>query len=222
MLTIEPPLLTGELSPPTREPLAPAIEPLLPSAAAPLPITAPVYRLPDRREKRWGPAWMGLAAAALVLVTAGITSFLTVEWVGRARTPNVASDTGARRPSASEGSSKPGIRAPSVGREQLASAPAPALGRLGSALTVATTSAPSGTRSPEEVVYDKEINMLQRVARRQKADLDASTVAVIEKNLRTVDSAIAQIRAALEKDPESPILGGQASRALEMKVELLR
>ena len=71
-------------------------------------------------------------------------------------------------------------------------------------------------------MYDKEINTLQRIVRRQKAGLDTSTAAVIEKNLRTLDSAIAQIRAALKKDPGSSLLGGQASRALEMKVELLR
>jgi hypothetical protein len=87
---------------------------------------------------------------------------------------------------------------------------------------MAATSAPQATPSPEEVVYDKEINTLQRIVRRQKAGLDTSTAAVIEKNLRTLDSAIAQIRAALKKDPGSSLLGGQASRALEMKVELLR
>jgi hypothetical protein len=72
------------------------------------------------------------------------------------------------------------------------------------------------------VVYDKEINTLSRIVRRQRGELDASTVAVIEKNLRAVDAAIAQIRAALKQDPGNSLLGGQASRALEMKVELLR
>jgi hypothetical protein len=45
---------------------------------------------------------------------------------------------------------------------------------------------------------------------------------VIERNLRIIDSNIAQIRAALEKDPESSTLEDQVSRALDMKVELLR
>jgi hypothetical protein len=92
---------------------------------------------------------------------------------------------------------------------------------LGSTLTVSATAAEL-TPSPEEVVYDKEINKLQRIVRRQKAGLDTSTVTVIEKNLRALDSAISQIRAALKKDPGSSLLDGQASRALEMKVELLR
>jgi hypothetical protein len=72
------------------------------------------------------------------------------------------------------------------------------------------------------VVYEKEVGMLQRMRRRRTDELDASTAAVIEKNLRIIDSEIAQIRAALQKDPGSPVLGDQVSRALELKVELLR
>jgi hypothetical protein len=98
----------------------------------------------------------------------------------------------------------------------------PPSGQLGSALTVSSTAAPQVTASPEQVVYTREINTLQRIVRRQKSELDASTVAEIEKNLRSLDAAIAQIRSALQKDPGSSLLDGQASRALEMKVELLR
>jgi hypothetical protein len=94
--------------------------------------------------------------------------------------------------------------------------------QLGSALTVSATSPPEVAPSPEQVVYTREINTLQRIVRRQKGELDTSTVAEIDKNLRTLDSAIGQIRAALKKDPGSSLLDGQASRALEMKVELLR
>jgi hypothetical protein len=220
LVTSEPPVVTSEPTLPMSEPLALASEPLLASTTAPVPATAPARTLPGRREKRWGPGRMGLAAAALVLVTAGTTSLLTVQWLRRARTPSVASDTGARRAPSRERPAEAGIRAPSVTRQQLAldSTPTSLPGQLGSALTVSQQVTPS----PEEVVYDKEINKLQRIVRRQNAELDASTVAVIEKNLRTLDSAIAQIRAALKKDPGSPLLGGQASRALEMKVELLR
>ena len=232
--TAEPIVLASDPSPPIDEPLVVAteppvvtseppvltIEPPVVTSDPPVSTTAPTPALPGRREKRWGPRWMGLAAAALVLVTAGTTFLLTVQWLGPARTPNVASDTGARRLSSSERpSAELGIRGPAAGRERVASdssTPTPP------AMMVSTTSAPQVARSPEEVVYDKEINMLQRMVRRQKAELDTSTVAVIEKNLRIIDSAIAQIRAALQKDPGSSLLGGQASRALEMKVELLR
>ena len=219
VLRIEPPALTAEPPVQTIEPPVLTIEPSAPT-------TAPTPALPGRREKRWGPGWVGLAAAALVIVTAGTTLLLAKQWLGPARTPNLATDTDARRLSSSKRpSAEPGIAGPSTGREGVASDSStlmPRSGQLGSPLMVSAASAPAVTRSPEDVVYDKEIVTLQRIVRRQKPDLDISTVTVIEKNLRTLDAAIAQIRAALKKDPGSSLLGNQASRALEMKVELLR
>ncbi|HMJ19735.1 MAG TPA: zf-HC2 domain-containing protein [Gemmatimonadaceae bacterium] len=233
VLTPEPPVLTTAPlaltpEPPvvTTEPPAPVSEPLLPSPKAPARTSAPRPVSPSRREKSWRPQWTGLTrAAALVLVTAGTTFLLTREWLGPARVPNVAIDMGTgKRVSNERLAAEPGIRGPSAGRGQLApdSIAMPPSGQLGSALTVSAISAAQLTPSPEDVVYDKEINVLQRIVRRQRAELDTSTVAEIEKNLRTLDSAIAQIRAALKRDPGSSLLGGQASRTLEMKVELLR
>jgi putative zinc finger protein len=224
-LTVEPPVLTSEPLPLRVEPQVLRGEPLLPSGPTPVPTNTRAHGLLARREKRWSPRWMGVArAAALVLVTAGTTFLLTKEWLRPARAPNVASDAGTRRRASSQKPpAEPGTRAPSAGRQQVASdlsTPTPP-DQLGSTLTVSATAAEL-TPSPEEVVYDKEINKLQRIVRRQKAGLDTSTVTVIEKNLRALDSAISQIRAALKKDPGSSLLDGQASRALEMKVELLR
>jgi hypothetical protein len=216
-VTSEPPPVYRELSPPTRAPVALVREPLFPSGSAPVRTIAPAHALPARREKFWTRERMGLAAAALVLVTAGATFLLTSHWLGPARTLDTASDTGTRRLSSSQRSPTAlGTRGRAAGREQAASGSAPPPGQLGSALTV------SVTPSPEQVVYTREINTLQRIVQRQKSELDTSTVAEIEKNLRTLDAAIAQIRAALQKDPGSALLDGQASRALEMKVELLR
>jgi hypothetical protein len=226
VLTDEPVLVASEVSPPPNEPLSPPIEPTLPPVKARVPRPAPAYAFSGRREKPLSPRWMGLArAAALVVVTAGTTFLLTVQWLGPARAPNVARDASTRTRSPTEKPSAGlGIRAPSAGRQQvvLDSIPTPRPGQLASALTVSATSAAEVTPSPEDAVYDKEINKLQRIVRRQKSGLDTSTVTVIDKNLRTLDSAIGQIRAALKKDPGSSLLGGQASRALEMKVELLR
>ena len=215
----------SEQSLPTTEPPMPAGEPVLASAAVPVHTTPPPIALAERREKRWRPAGMGLAAAALVLVTAGTTFLLTVRF-GPARTLNVVADTATKRLSSSVNPPPGrGILAASVGRQQIvsdSSAPAPPPGPLASSLTVATTSAAQFTRSPDDVVYDKEIKMLQTMRRRREGDLDASTTGVIERNLRIIDSNIAQIRAALQKDPASSMLGDQESRALDMKVELLR
>jgi hypothetical protein len=226
LVTAEPLLPTAELPLAPPEPSVPANEPLLPSAVAPVPTTTPGIAFPERREKRRGPVWSGLAAAALVLVTAGTTFLLTARWLGPGRTSFVVTDTVTRRvPSSVTPRADGGIRASSVGSQQIASgssAPPPPLGSPRSSLTAATTSAPQLTRATDEVVYDKEINMLQAMRRRRKDELDASTDAVIERNLRIIDSNIAQIRAALQKDPGSPVLDGQVSRALELKVELLR
>jgi hypothetical protein len=64
--------------------------------------------------------------------------------------------------------------------------------------------------------------MLQRVVSERRAQLDPSTVAIIEKNLQIIDAAIAQSRAALAKDPASMLLSDQLTHALDKKVELLR
>jgi hypothetical protein len=85
----------------------------------------------------------------------------------------------------------------------------------------ATSPAPV-PHSAEDAVYDKEIVGLQRIVRRQRGELDASTVAEIEKNLRALDAAIEEINVALKRDPGNVMLEEQGSRALEMKVELLR
>jgi hypothetical protein len=87
---------------------------------------------------------------------------------------------------------------------------------------VSATSARALTRSPEDAVYDREIVVLQRIVRRQKRDLDTATAEELDKNLRSVDSAIGQIRDAAQEDPENSMLDAQSSHALEMKVELLR
>lgn len=229
-LTREPPMpkseaasVTHELPLPTRAPLTLASEPTLLSRTASVTTTAPAHPLAARREKRWGPPQIALAAAALVLVTATTSSLLTVRLLGPAGTPGVASTAGTGKAASSEKpSAERSIRGQSTDRTPAMSdlsTPRPA---EAPALTVSAAASPTFTPSPEEIVYAKEINTLSRIVRRKKSRLDPSTVTVIDKNLRAVDSAIAQIRAALQDDPSNSLLDAQASRALEMKVELLR
>jgi len=71
-------------------------------------------------------------------------------------------------------------------------------------------------------VYGKEIEMLERIVSQRETQLDSSTVAIIRKNLRIIDGAIEQSRAALVRDPASQLLGEQLTHALDKKVELLR
>ena len=64
--------------------------------------------------------------------------------------------------------------------------------------------------------------MLQAIMRWRKAQLDPATAAIIEKNLRIIDAAIAQSKQALRDDPASSMLTEQLSNALDRKVDLLR
>lgn len=75
---------------------------------------------------------------------------------------------------------------------------------------------------PGAAVYDREIASLRAAVRDRRGDLDSATVAVLVRNLTIIDQAIAQSRAALARDPHSPFLGDQLTRALGQKVDLLR
>ena len=76
--------------------------------------------------------------------------------------------------------------------------------------------------SSAQVTYDQEIERLHKIVTERRTQLDTATIAVIEKNLKVIDQAIAQSRAALAKDPASRFLNDQLNRALDKKVELLR
>ena len=71
-------------------------------------------------------------------------------------------------------------------------------------------------------VYDQEIGKLRAIVKERRAQLDPGTVAVLEQSIAVIDSAIAQSRAALAKDPASGFLATQLNHSLEKKVELLR
>jgi hypothetical protein len=75
---------------------------------------------------------------------------------------------------------------------------------------------------PGAADYDREIAALRVAVRERRGELDSATVVVLVRNLRVIDQAIAQSRAALARDPHSPFLGDQLTRALGQKVDLLR
>lgn len=75
---------------------------------------------------------------------------------------------------------------------------------------------------PGAADYDREIAELRAVVADRPGELDSATVDVLTRNLRIIDAAIAASRAALARDPHSPFLGEQLTRALGQKVDLLR
>jgi hypothetical protein len=197
-------------------------------------IAAPVIPLAARSEnqRHLVPAWIGIAAAALVVSTAGITYLLTARSLRtgdgrvvsgspvvtstlRSTNPDVQSRAGA-----SDSESIGTRSAPEPGGSSIVRGSTTPL-RSPVAATLVRQGQASGP-SQSEAVYGKEIAMLQTIVSQRKTQLDSSTVAIIEKNLQIIDAAIDQSKAALMKDPASMLLSQQLTHALDKKVELLR
>ncbi len=197
-------------------------------------IAAPVIPLAARpeRQRRLAPAWMGIAAAALIVSTAGITYTLTERSlaprqdgpVARANPP--ASQTepqidGGSTQQASPNTAATVPRQVNGGNSTNVSQGGRAAGQR-AGISASLASRDQSDQSHSDAVYGKEIEMLQRIVSQRKTQLDSSTVVIIEKNLRIIDAAIEQSRAALAKDPASMLLSEQLTHALDKKVELLR
>jgi hypothetical protein len=193
-------------------------------------IAAPVIPLAARpeRQRRLVPAWMGIAAAALIVSTAGVTYLLTARSLGSGTDSRVAVGSSAPQTqatiAATPDATAPGTEPGSAGVERNASES----GRAG-LVKKSTEPSPSGVSArlasrgqTPEAVYGREIEMLQSIVKQRKTQLDSSTIAVIQRNLDIIDAAIAQSRAALVADPASRMLGQQLTHALDKKVELLR
>jgi anti-sigma factor RsiW len=198
-------------------------------------IAAPVIPLAARPapQRRMAPAWMGIAAAALIASTAGITYMLTANSLRPAKSSTVAVVTpsspvqptngaDSRVPAESTSAPSPAdagavTRQPEVTGSRVAARETPPPQRIPVQLV-----SQSSERAHSDVVYGREIEMLQNIVSRRRTQLDSSTVAIIERNLQIIDAAIAQSRAALARDPASQMLDQQLTHALDKKVELLR
>jgi anti-sigma factor RsiW len=198
-------------------------------------IDAPVTSLDGVRQARPAArrAWLrpSLAAAALILVTAGVTHYFTRAYIAAepgvtgkspalvAQAPAPATEaTGQFEPSASESMPSPERATggtPSSGNRSVdTSRPAASpTARLASAVPAMKEAQP---------VYDQEIGKLRAIVKERRSQLDPKTVAVLEQSIAVIDSAIAQSRAALAKDPSSGFLANQLNQSLDKKVELLR
>ena len=199
-------------------------------------ISAPVIPLarPARREGRpFASAWMAAAAAALVVTTAGITYLATSR--GTEKPAAVAVTTPKPAVPAVDSNIAPADEPVTVASTDEAPA------RTSSGLPAGTPSrvaSNSGSRTPRvssavnparsfgsiqaDATYNHEISILERMVKDGSSQLDPATVQIVQNNLRVIDEAIAQSKAALAKDPASPLLYNQVTRALGKKVELLR
>lgn len=102
---------------------------------------------------------------------------------------------------------------PAVLPAQQAQAPVPAAGGTPTALA---------SFAPAEQEYEKAIGDLQTVLDEHRERLAPETVAVLEANLRIIDQAIRESRAALARDPNSPELTRMLSDAYGAKLNVLR
>lgn len=96
--------------------------------------------------------------------------------------------------------------------------------------TAGATAAPAGAAGTSDTWlagydfarYQATIAELEGVVQEHRAELDTSTVRVIEQNLTLIDHAIADARRALEADPSNPYLNGHLAQQLQRKVRLLQ
>jgi hypothetical protein len=88
---------------------------------------------------------------------------------------------------------------------------------------------PAGAVQPDiqrasfaDAQYDAAVADLERILREESQQLDPQTVMVIERNLRAIDAAIQEARAALDSDPANTYLNSHLADARRRKLELLR
>jgi hypothetical protein len=157
-------------------------------------IDAPVLTLPARTATAaTGRRFRMLAAAAaLVAATAGTTYVITRATLGSNEGP-MATAPDEARPRSGDTAGFPGV----------------------------TFVADTGV-SDADAAFDREVVQLRALLEQRRPNLDSATVAILERNLQIIDRAIAESRAALEKDPGSVMLNRQLHNALGKKVQVLR
>jgi len=201
-------------------------------------IDAPVISISEGRggpQQDAGPtrtrrAWLGrrmLAAAALV-AAAGLGGVMTY-----ALMPRDASTTAPRQVATADTPAATSMRiAPDAGTKPAPASETAATGTATPSVSAVNVAA-SETRATRpnrgdvtqvaaQATFDLEITRLRAIVRRRSTQMDPVTLSVIERNLKVIDEAIAQCKAALAKDPSSRFLIESLNGAYSNKVELLR
>ena len=157
-------------------------------------------------------------AAALVAVTAGVTYTLTI-----------AGANGGSRDGQIAGVSQPtNVRTDSNASPATTPLPSNVAAVDTDSVRQADSANPSGAptqnvvNAPAAGPTSREIDRLRDIFTRNRNQLDPRTAAIIEANLKVIDEAIAQSKAALSQDPASQFLKDQLNGALDKKLELLR
>lgn len=179
-----------------------------------------------------------IAAAALVIFTAGITYSVTTHTMtaggdSTAAAPqHIATVTKTPAPDSVVPSTPLGTSNTTVAStvKSAPSAPTPSTEHRGTVRSAEPAESPAAylanggehVMRQTEPVYDREIDKLRHIVKTRRSQLDPKTVTVLEQSIAVIDSAIAQSRAALKADPASGFLAKELNQSLEKKVELLR
>ena len=174
--------------------------------------------------------WIGAAAAALFVVSAGAIALRQLERpVGSAPSITVATAAPApglvpASPVPDAGTAEPdAMRVPAGGASSPDAAAVPStVGAVPSAGGTTRLAANTPAVSAGESVLDGELTRMRRLLAERRQTLDTATVRVLESNIAIIDHAIAESRAALARDPASDLLNRQLSDALGDKLELMR
>ena len=184
-----------------------------------VPLTVRTVATPNVDRRRGGERLrLAAVAAALVAVTAGVTYTLTVSRGGDGGGSQIAA---VARDSMGDSIRAQGGRviAPAVGPSSVASTDSAAKS-TDSRDSIAET--PKATNVNATAAGSSEIDRLRSVFIRNRGQMDPRTAAIIEANLKVIDDAIAQSKAALAQDPASQFLNNQLNSAMGKKLELLR
>jgi Putative zinc-finger len=100
-------------------------------------------------------------------------------------------------------------------------APATAISAAGPAVLSSAPSAPK-TVAYAEAQYDAAVRDLERELEAGRGRLDSTTVRTVERSLRTIDAAIVEARAAIQRDPANAYLSRQIAANMRRKLNLLR
>jgi hypothetical protein len=199
--------------------IAHRIEPRIVPLAARATPNVPARRLSDRVRT-------AAIAAALVAVTAGVTYTLTIaRGASHAASPIAANPSSTMSPDTTTRSVRPDSTLPQSVLAHTAPTATQSVDAAGSDSQPRAgerASTQSVLNVPATVTYSREIDRLRTIFARNRAQLDPRTAAIIEANLKVIDDAIAQSKAALAQDPASRFLSNQLNSALDKKLELLR
>ncbi len=80
----------------------------------------------------------------------------------------------------------------------------------------------AGLPTRAELSYDAAVTDLVQALDAGRSRLSPKTVAVLQKNLKRIDTAIAEARGALEADPANAYLSSHLANTLQQKIALLQ